>query len=282
MATKVEIEAAFTPSELVRWDPTLLGAVLHVKHWLHFPPNAFETILVSKEPGYNCEPAIEYMYGTSQLNNISEIRSLKFERENCTENIGVLTHGGISSIIGERLSFGKHYKCKHAIADNFTSLIHLPLMFQYHWDAGLSGRPLINVEAITHLFDLKCTDYGMTVRNTPGCGPNIILPLVNPDQFLLDQIFVASMTRIKDKDIITDLYPLSTLYQEWKRDRSRRKTDLDKAKEAFAALLTEVRQLRADKDSETAELAKHNERLRAALHVAVNPSANATATTDPI
>ena len=280
----VEIDPAFTPLELLRWDPSLLGAVLHVKHWRHFPPDAFETILVSKEPGYNCEPAIEYMHGTSQPDKIAGIQAMKFQRENCTENIGVLTHGGISSIIGEHIGnskIGKRYKCKHAIANNFTSLMNLPLIFQYHWNAAIGGPP-VNVEAVKPLFDLKCTDYGMTIRHNAGCGPNIILPLANPDQFLLDQIFVASITRLHDKDIITDLYPLSALYQEWKCDKGKRKTDLDRAKEAFAALQAELKILQSQKTTEHAELIKDNERLRAALHVAMNPSTNATATTDPM
>ena len=139
---------------------------------------------------------------------------------------------------------------------------------------------------------------------------NLMLPLANPDKFLLDQLFVATSTRLLDADVIIDRYPLSVLYQEWKRDMDAavayaaslppvmskksgrlmphhvtmptRKTELDTTK----ALLAEVQRLRAERETEQTELSKENERLRAALHVAANiptHATNATASsTDPV
>lgn len=133
---------------------------------------------------------------------------------------------------------------------------------------------------------------------------NLILPLANPDRPLLDQIFVATSTRIRgtSTDIVADKYPLSTLYNEWKRDKDAarglpppRRTELDVAKAQIAELQAQMRLLMADREADqarAAELSKQNGRLRDALHVAVHtpnlmgfvpataPSTNATALTN--
>jgi len=149
----------------------------------------------------------------------------------------------------------------------------------------------------------------MTLKNfkIPCNFNNLILPLANPERFLLDQIFVASITRMRgfgidadpDTDIIVDKYPLSTLYNEWKRDKAAapdimtvggarrptvpplRRTELDKAKEQIAELQAQMRLLLANRetDRKAAELSKQNERLREALHIAVQTT-NATASTN--
>jgi len=155
----------------------------------------------------------------------------------------------------------------------------------------------------------------MTLKNfkIPCNFNNLILPLANPERFLLDQIFVASITRMRgfgidadpDTDIIVDKYPLSTLYNEWKRYKEAargspplRRTELDVAKAQIAELQAHLRILmvnpeacreadRATDRAKEADLAKQNVRLREALHVAVQtpnprevvPGANATAAT---
>jgi len=107
----------------------------------------------------------------------------------------------------------------------------------------------------------------------------IHIPLANPERFLLDQIFVATLTKLKDRDIVTDLYPLSTLYNEWKRDKEAargvpplRRTELDKAKAQIAELQAQMRLLMAERATDRTkedDLAKQNERLREALRIAV-------------
>jgi len=158
----------------------------------------------------------------------------------------------------------------------------------------------------------------MTLKNfkIPCNFNNLILPLANPERFLLDQIFVASITRMRgfgidadpDTDIIVDKYPLSTLYNEWKRDKAAapdimtvggarrptvpplRRTELDKAKEQIAELQAQMRLLLANRETDreavlnadqakATEISKQNERLREALHIAVQTT-NATASTN--
>ena len=48
-----EIDPDFTPKELVRWDPTLLGTVLHMKHPTPMPRHILDTN-TNRIPYHNC------------------------------------------------------------------------------------------------------------------------------------------------------------------------------------------------------------------------------------
>jgi hypothetical protein len=52
-----------------------------------------------------------------------------------------------------------------------------------------------------------------------------IVKLTKPDDNLLDKIHIAKVVKLpfQDKDVIIDLYPLSTLYKEWKADKDARR-----------------------------------------------------------
>jgi len=309
----VEIDPAFTPTELVRWDPSLLGAVLHIKHERRFYSKTFHKVMTI-ESGTPATPSVEFIYMAS---NPSRIRieptnpssappvcnhpPLTFEqacdRDISTENTGVLTQTGIRSVwtefIERRVDRHKLTR-RYETTNTFTDIANLPLAFQLlRKEAGVTAHASWTYGP-GGVFDLKCTDLGITVRNN-----NLLLPLANPDRPLLDQIFVATTTRVGDTDIIVDKYPLSTLYNEWKRDKEAapdhistkmcgvrrpmrpmipplRRTELDKAKAQIAELQAQMRVLMADRDAflaadraKEAELAKQNERLREALHVAV-------------
>lgn len=95
---------------------------------------------------------------------------------------------------------------------------------------------------------------------------NWILPLANPDRLLLDQIHIATQTHMHGRDVIIDKYPLSTLYQEWKRDktagRMHRRTPLDEAMSTIRALQEELRIAREARAAADA----HSEKLRTAVH----------------
>jgi len=312
----VEIDPAFTPTELVRWDPSLVGTVLHIKHERRFYSNTFHKVMTI-ESGTPATPSVEFMYMASNPSRIPrpspEYRSpppssacnhppppthdQACDRNISTENTGVLTQTGIHSVCAELIERQvDRYTLtrKYGTTNTFTDIATLPLAFQLlRKEAGVTAHA-----SWTHgsggVFDLKCTDLGITVRNN-----NLLLPLANPDRPLLDQIFVATSTRIGDIDIIVDKYPLSTLYNEWKRDKEAapdhistkmcgvrrpmrpmipplRRTELDKAKAQIAELQVQVRLLIADRDAvriadqtRAAELSKQNGRLREALHVAV-------------
>jgi hypothetical protein len=121
-------------------------------------------------------------------------------------------------------------------------------------------------------YNLSCKELGMYLNvlddpyETSKKIYNWILPLANPDRLLLDQIHIATQTHMHGRDIITDKYPLSILYQEWKRDktagRMHRRSPLDEAMDTIRALQAELglaREARAAADA-------HSEKLRAAVH----------------
>ena len=336
------IDPAFTPSELVRWDPSLEGALLHIKHERLIPRNAFEYPLAVCGPDYKPETwkqwAPSELYGSSNPSRVHESfwSNKSWERSpSVMENVGVLTGGGIQSATEELyISHGGGIvipkygddvrKYKYGTYNNFTAMTELPMLFEpvrrvvnpgplpAHYSYGPTGWN-----------DLSCASLGMTVKRCNFTDRknntyfNLVLPLANPDKFLLDQLFVATSTRLLDADVIIDRYPLSVLYQEWKRDmeaavayaaslppvmskksgrlmphhvtRPTRKTEFDKTKALLADLQAEVQRLRAEREteqSEQGELSKQNERLRTALHVAANIPTNATnataSSTDPV
>ena len=297
----VEIDPAFTPLELLRWDPSLEGALLHIKHEQKIPRNAFDLTLAVRadyNPHANKEWLVSELYGSSNSSKMHDHfqKGRSWETNSLfMENVGVLTRRGIQSAVEERYitreneiggthTINRSYK--YSSSNEFETLAQLPILCSMRLHVIPNNS---TCKELTYgpdgICDLSCADLGMTLKqcaSSNGSYYNLFLPLANPDQSLFDQIFIATSSRLLDTDVIIDRYSLSTLYQEWKRDKSQRKTDLDRAKEAFAALQAEVRQLRADKDSKNVELSKDNERLRAALHVTVNPSTNATATTDPM
>ena len=327
----VEIDPAFTPSELVRWDPSLLGAVLHIKHERRFYSSTFHKVMTI-ESGTPATPSVDYMYMASDPSRIRRpppdpklpcyntsvcnhppppTHDQACDRVISTENTGVLTQLGIRTVCDELIErqVDRHTLVRrYGTTNNFTDIATLPLVFQLlRKETGIAAQA-----AWTHgpggVFDLKCSDLGITVRQKMANGsgqPNLLLPLANPSRPLLDQIFVATMTRIGDTDVIVDKYPLSTLYNEWKRDKAAapdvmtvcgarrptvpplRRTELDKAKEQIAELQVRLRALIAD-HARAAELSKQNGQLREALHVAVqtpistNATAMTNATTDPM
>lgn len=328
------IDPAFTPAELVRWDRSLEGALLHIKHERLIPRNTFERPLAVPGPDYKPETwkqwAPSELYGSSDPTRVyGSLWPLKsWERSpSIMENVGVLTSGGIRSATEELYisheggivipKYGDDVrKYKYGTSNNFTAMTELPMLFEpiiktdkhpshTHWSYGPGGWN-----------DLSCASLGMTVKRCNFTDRknnsyfNLLLPLANPDKFLLDQIFVATSTRLLDTDVVIDRYPLSVLYQEWKRDkdeavayaaslppvmstksgrlmphhvtRPTRKTELDTTKALFADLQAEVQRLRAERDTEQSELSKQNERLRSALHVAANLPTNATTSSDPV
>jgi hypothetical protein len=314
----VEIDPAFTPAELVRWDPSLLGAVLHIKHERNIPANAFEYTIGLNYESKDGDFRVDSMYGSSNPEGTDvTMNTSGYKRINsnkCMENIGVLTHEGIRSSIEEQFTQSGSWlnesavrKHKVDVRNEFQTITYIP--FIYYPRSGVTHTGLTCGPG--KMYDLSCKELGMTVKkctNPDGAFSNLILPLANPDRPLLDQIFVATTARIHDTDVVVDKYPLSTLYNEWKRDKAAapdimtvcgarrptvpplRRTELDKAKEQIAELQAQMRLLLANREadrkadsgtllSKAAELSKQNERLREALHIAVQTT-NATASTN--
>jgi hypothetical protein len=299
----VEIDPAFTPAELVRWDPSLLGAVLHIKHERNIPRDAFQHLLtVDPVAEITNALSIEYAYGSS----VSKEQWVQggcilpgSKSHRVMEKSGVLTQTGLQFTEYQYIE-NRAMRPKIGTCNEFQPFTDLSLEYTLCRKSTNPANPTIVGPGG---FDLKCSDLRMSVKSNHLSLPNLVLPLASPERFLLDQIFVATSTRFStsgtDTDIIVDKYPLSTLYNEWKRDKAAapdvmtmcgarrptvpplRRTELDKAKEQIAELQAQVRLLLANReaDRKAAELSKQNERLREALHIAVQTT-NATASTN--
>jgi len=282
----LEIDSAFTPAELVRWDPSLLGATLHLQHHEDIPANAFDFVHAKGRQ----EHCLDSAHGSMSPGNVPSKKKMTME--------GALTPVGVRYIKSARqIHSEKSYTFD--VSNDFESMTKLPILVTRWSEQELNP---------THT-NFSCKALGMAVElNQGGYAMGFILPLANPDRPLLDQIFVATTARIHDTDVVVDKYPLSTLYNEWKRDKAAapdimtvggarrptvpplRRTELDKAKEQIAELQAQMRLLLANRETDreavlnadqakATEISKQNERLREALHIAVQTT-NATASTN--
>jgi hypothetical protein len=293
----VAFDPAFTPAELVRWDPSLDGAVLHIKHYADIPEIAFDIwYMYYAWNGQGGLQAIDInqCFGRTRSNCMTAFNG-KWQTnipEGCMETFSVLRRGGCE--IPKKLDIEKTTSSetpvwRYEAVQDFVSVAKCIRIL------GQTLGTQVSTKSETVPADLRCKDYDVTgVVTSPKSGPmngstviEIHIPLSNPERFLLDQIFVATVTKLKDRDIVTDLYPLSTLYNEWKRDKEaarglppQRKTELDEAYAQIAELQAQMRVLMADREAgltavrdadraKEAELSKQNERLREALNVAV-------------
>jgi hypothetical protein len=179
----------FTPKELVRWNPDLIGTVLHCEHtpqkfnirdfdvmWLHLNAEVFG-IITDKGILANIEPT-----PTPSPGDI-----ITFEKEEIYNNFISITkfkcplraHG-----CDTQKSSYIHYECK-------IKELHLDAMIEYEF---LNGhiRGILN------------------------------LTLVPVSQSILDHIYVTSIIRLpqQNKDIVIHKYPLSHLYKKWKQEKN--------------------------------------------------------------
>ena len=253
----VGFDPVFTPTELVRWDPSLVGAVLHLQHHEGIPANAFD-IVHAKGRQEHC---LDSAHGSMSPGAVISAKKMTME--------GALTPEGLRYIQStRRRGDGSH---TFDVSNDFESMTQLPISVVRWFERDVNP---------THV-NLSCKALGMTAeRSDGGYVMGFMLPLANLERPLLDQIFVAASTRIHDTDIVVDKYPLSTLYNEWKRDKDAagglpppRRTELDVAKAQIAELQAQMRLLMADREADqarAAELSKQNGRLRDALQVAVH------------
>ena len=179
------VDPDFTPRELARWDPTLIGTVFRMQHYKDIP-----------------ESSLKNMYGAPPSNtiptdiNIYSIcsRTTEGPRDRRIESFAVLTPSGFK-----------------VSTNRYTIVNDIGAIAKYI-------RVWPNTIAITKSPppDLSCKDLGITLL-----GSQLHIPLADPHQFLLDQIFITTPIPCfcDDKETTIDRYPLSVLYNEWKHDR---------------------------------------------------------------
>jgi len=288
---RTETDPKFTPSELVRWDPSLVGYLLRIQHHKYIPANAFDQL-------YNDE----YEPGKTQLNIQEHIKSKEWfgrsykdfdhnlspmcsaEAEPRMAGQGVLTAFGCLTHVGFEgpKTHHKPYTMIWELRNQFEDVTIFKRVFH---TMGTFVLPFMrNGEAPNHA-SLPCSDYNLKIVKmlAPSADyskEELHVPLADPDMSLLDQIYVATSTKIPgiDKEVIIDHYTLSTLYKEWKADkdagRTLRKTPLVEAHETIATLRKELQALKTDRDASVDK----RDKLANALHIA----SNMICTTDPL
>jgi len=233
-----EIDPDFTPKELVRWDPALLGTILHMKHPTPMPRAAFQNIT-------KCDGE----YWGFMFNGHSVIRDCKYENSSVDlemEQICVLTHDGL--IVNTDADLGLTGGLVYSTCNTFQSMTSVPIAAK-----GGNEGPIPNPNQVMKVSKsytkwdniitmgensgpdivVSCTDLGIKFKrvhspryqehgNNPcTCSLKGTLPLCGPDDNMLDHIFIASVVKLpfQDKEVIVDKYPLSKLYEEWKADK---------------------------------------------------------------
>jgi len=288
MSSKAEIEAqiaalqaklretitydpAFTPAELVRWDPSLVETIVRIQHELDIPANPFQSTIFKDSAGklFIWSRTAADTYNGGRVASLSRLGMC-----------GILTSSGIL------LRNNPHYTIRplgRSVVDKITGHTFEDIATMHVGALQVTRVPekYLPSERV-YLTDLNATiNHSVPHVDRPAGTdfiPGLIVPLANPEKCLLDQIFIVSYSRfpscestafIPNDDIITDKYPLSTLYQEWKRDKAagrlHRRTPLDEAMITIRALQEELRLAREARVAADA----HSEKLRAALHASV-------------
>jgi hypothetical protein len=311
----IAYDPAFTPAELVRWDPSLVGTVLHIQHELDIPINCFSYAVTYKDyksyiskDGYKYDMQFENpsnVYIPSREWMMTYCKNIKFpglgyaptypsaatyspcgrvalDRIN---NIGILGATGIQYM---------NYVLPTADDISSTDLRGGPKQIEINnfinftlFQTGV-GHPLNTIVVDKcPLGDISFQSIGgkilkktHTIDGKKDGAGNIFytmmyqIPLANPGRPLFDQIYIAIHNRLptyaiahpSEQLVTVDKYPLSTLYQEWKRDKTagqlHRRTPLDEAMITIRALQAELRLASEARAAANA----HSEKLRAALH----------------
>ena len=187
LAASTAYDPEFTPKELVRWNPELIGTVLHCEHTpekldlgtkflagLYVPVELFsivtdEGIMISTEPA-NGSPGSDTTFAKHEINN-NFIPMTKFKY--------VLGHTSDKSQYIQ-------YECK-------IKELNLDAMIEYEFLNG-SIRAILNIT------------------------------MVPVGKSLLDFIYVSSIIRLprENKHFVVHKYPLSRLYKQWKEEKDRR------------------------------------------------------------
>lgn len=248
-----EMDADFTPTELVRWDPSLLGTVLHLKyHGGDIPRTAGSFII---EEGADVLMSVYYKGDSEGIVSRMEMPSkeLKMEQFGVLTNTGITTNNDIdiksyqSYLDGSLRAHGNKYTLLYDCVNNFQSLNQVPII-SYLYPENLVEKSLRIIHKDDKFIkmnyrDLKYTMFcqnrtsycrcphsrlGQSYENYRSYLPpgkcltyKGMFPLCEPDDNLLDKIHIAKVVKLpfQDKEVIIDLYPLSKLYKEWKADK---------------------------------------------------------------
>jgi hypothetical protein len=270
----IEYDPAFTPLELVRWDPSLIGTMIHIQHELDIPINPFGHTIYK-----DCDNKL-FIFSRKGADEYNGAK-VSFSRLGMC---GFLTPSGLllrntpytqpDVLHRPRINPGGRIDVTTSESNTFAAIATMNIGAVKVVAVGASHNHCDRF----HLKDLNVTT-GPIVAGTDMLQ-SLSMPLANSEKCLMDQLFIATYARfpsesnacLVNNDTIINKYPLSTLYQEWKRDKAagrlHRRTPLDEAMETIRALQAELSLAHIARSASEA----HSEKLRAALHAAAeNP-----------
>jgi len=254
------VDPRFTPQELVRWDPTLIGTVLRMQHYIDIPISSLGSIY---------GPSVESNTPPSDINlySICPRTSSSQQIDRRLEAFAVLVPSGLKVLSGIQHAHAWNFTNQYSITNDIESMAKYIRI----WPGVYPG-------AIPASTKLSCKDLDITLVKGGVYGtelPFYILhvPLTNPHQFILDQIFITTpINCFDDKERTIDRYPLSILYNEWKEDslrggifyRKNQTTDILEMKKELIMMREAFGKLKEERDN-ALDLSR---RFQNALHVA--------------
>jgi hypothetical protein len=223
-----EMDADFTPMELVRWDPSLLGTVLHLKyHNEHIIRKSLRYVWCFGGEHWivNYNPPIGCKIGTNIKSNHIEEQPL--------HKIGVLSNKGLISPNEEYNGLVHTYDGYKELSNHntFESLLEMSVWITQYRGAEADfrsefkehGNRLPGAQWVKQI-KLDTTHFKIQHYTNPANNYKsywVDIKLTKPDDNLLDKIHIVKVVKLpfQDKEVIIDLYPLSKLYKEWKADK---------------------------------------------------------------
>jgi len=242
-----EMDTDFTPMELVRWDPSLIGAVLHLKyHDESIIRKSLRTVW-----NFGGEHWIVKTNSPIGLKINNHLNTNNIE-EQPLHKIGILSKKGMICLNEDFYgAFHTYEGYKESSNHNtFDSLSEMSLWIaNYRGTEGGDHRPEFKAYTSQQWSEGIQIDTTQTkIQHGTAPEPNshwkwhrADIKLTKPDDNLLDKIQIVKVVKLpfQDKEVIIDLYPLSSLYKEWKADKDagKRQRNMKKTDDALVTVV---------------------------------------------
>jgi len=187
------MDAGFTPKELVRWDPTLIGTTLYVKNKI-----------TTDNP---C------------ITGITLYQAL--------DKYGILTLDGLLTYIATEYYEGNGH-LKLSTEDNFEALLRLPIRdYRPHKELREESRTMLKEYglATNNIVDTRFTDERGYVHE----GYEGYVTLIPDSSNLFESISIVTYAQFNTvyeyrEPFMLKQYSLMRLYEEWKEDKEQGRT----------------------------------------------------------
>jgi hypothetical protein len=183
------IDTDFTPKELVRWDPTLIGTTLYVKNKV-----------------------------TTDNPSIMEITLYQ-----ALDKYGILTSDGLLTYIGTEYYEGNGH-LKLTTENNFEALLRLPIRdYSPHKEFQEESRNMLKEYGLStnNIVDTRFTDE----RGYVNEGYEGYVTLIPDNSNMFESISIVTYAKFNTvyeyrEPFMLKQYALMRLYEEWKEDKA--------------------------------------------------------------